>query len=109
MREYYVYILRCADSSYYTGVTNDYERRLAEHQAGTHDTSYTADRLPVELVYVENFQYILDAIEREKQIKGWTRKKKESLISGKPELLPLLTKKDFSIYKKFYRKKCQTE
>ena len=100
MRQYFVYILKCSDDSYYVGVTNDYRRRLREHQSGSHDTSYTCDRLPVELVYVESYQWILDAIDREKQLKGWGRKKKEALIAGNNHLLPPLAKKDFTNYRK---------
>jgi putative endonuclease len=78
-----VYILRCADDSYYTGVTNDLPRRLAEHMSGNNEDSYTAARLPVELVWHEEFIYILSAIAREKQIKNWSREKKEALIEGR--------------------------
>ncbi len=79
---YFVYILRCADGSYYIGVTNDVDRRLAEHQGGLNLGSYTHQRRPVELVLVEWFQHIDQAIAREKQLKGWSRKKKEALIAG---------------------------
>ena len=87
MRKYYVYMLQCSDGSYYTGVTNDCQRRLAEHSEGLSDTSYTFSRLPVELVYVAEFQYVLDAIAWEKRIKRWGRKKKEALIAGATEKL----------------------
>ena len=80
--EYFTYILRCADDSYYIGVTNDYERRVAEHQAGINFSSYTHDRRPVELVHLEAFRDIRDAIAREKQIQKWSRRKKEALING---------------------------
>ena len=80
MREYYVYILRCCDDSYYTGVTNNVEVRVLEHQQGDDPAAYTYNRRPLELVYVQEFREINDAIAAEKQIKGWTRAKKEALI-----------------------------
>lgn len=79
---YFVYILRCADGKYYVGVTNDVERRFAEHQQGLIPRSFTYDRRPVELALVEWFNNIDQAIAREKQIKGWSRAKKEALIAG---------------------------
>jgi putative endonuclease len=80
---FYTYILLCSDTSYYTGITNDMERRLFEHETGTgEDTSYTHARRPLKLVYKEPFQYAEDAIKREKQIKNWSRAKKEALING---------------------------
>jgi len=94
-RRYYVYILRCADDSYYTGITNDIRRRLKEHQSAYNGTSYTASRRPVTLVYCCRFKYVLNAIAWEKQLKGWSRKKKEALMYGEIEKLPGLAKKDF--------------
>jgi putative endonuclease len=81
MYEYYVYILKCGDTSYYTGVTNNQERRINEHVEGADTKCYTYRRRPVDLVFQQGFSEILQAIEREKQIKGWTRKKKEALIT----------------------------
>jgi len=81
-RSYFVYILRCADSSYYTGVTNDVERRLYEHQEGMIRGCYTHDRRPVKLLYAEEFSDIIDALNREKQLKKWSRAKKEALMKG---------------------------
>lgn len=78
---FWVYILRCSDGSYYTGHTDDLERRIAQHQSGT-IAGYTHDRRPVELVFSETFPDRIDALEREHQIKDWSRKKKESLIRG---------------------------
>lgn len=80
MRNYSVYILECSDKSYYIGVTNNIEKRLAEHQEKIDPTCYTATRLPVTLKYVEQFQHVYEAIQREKQLKGWSRKKKEALM-----------------------------
>jgi putative endonuclease len=74
---YYVYILQCSDDSYYTGVTNDLERRLWEHHEGCDKTCYTCDRRPVELKYFEHYHQIKNAIAREKQLKGWSRKRKK--------------------------------
>ena len=76
MKRLWVYILKCADSSYYTGVTNNLERRLNEHMSGSHE-SYTSCRLPAKLVFAEQFNNPLEAIEREKQIKKCTRAKKK--------------------------------
>lgn len=78
--EYYVYILRCNDGSYYTGVTNDYEKRFSEHQDGLDSGCYTFKRRPLELVYHAEFSEITDAIALEKRVKRWSRKKKEALI-----------------------------
>ena len=89
---YYVYILRCADGSYYTGVTSKLQARIDEHQSGVDTKSFTSNKLPVELVYHEVFQMIQNAIVREKQIKGWSRAKKEALISGDYETLAVLSK-----------------
>ncbi|PKL13487.1 MAG: hypothetical protein CVV50_03410 [Spirochaetae bacterium HGW-Spirochaetae-6] len=78
---YFVYILKCSDNSYYTGVTNNIEKRICEHQEGIDTNCYTFFKRPVKLVLTESFGDSLEAIEREKQIKGWTRKKKEALIN----------------------------
>jgi len=75
-----MYILRCADGSYYTGHTDDLEPRIAEHHHGT--PGYTFDRRPLELVWSENFVTREEALAAELQIKGWTRKKKEALIAS---------------------------
>jgi putative endonuclease len=89
----WLYILRCADGSYYTGTTRtDLEIRLAEHQTG-HFGGYTATRRPVVLVYSEYFDRIVDAIAAERQIKGWSRAKKEALIAGRFDLLRALARR----------------
>jgi len=77
---YFVYIVECKDWSYYSGVTNDIERRLWEHNTGHDDGCYTYTRRPVELKYFEIFNDIKQAIAIEKQIKTWSRKKKQALI-----------------------------
>ena len=92
MKNYYVYILKCTDGSYYTGVTNNIEKRLAEHNSDNSVTSYTFKRRPVELVYCQEFNDIKQAIELEKQIKGWSRRKKEALINEDWEKLKLYSK-----------------
>jgi putative endonuclease len=76
----YVYILKCSDSTYYTGITNNPERRLIQNQRGLKKDSYTSSRLPVELVYCELFTDFNLAIECEKKIKKWSRAKKAALI-----------------------------
>jgi putative endonuclease len=93
MKQYFVYILLCSDNSYYTGVTNDMERRLYEHQNGLDPGSYTCKRRPVKLVFVEDFTDIIQAIAFEKQIKGWKRSKKQAIINGDWHLLPELSKR----------------
>ncbi len=76
----YMYILECADGSFYTGSTIDLEKRLKQHQNGE-GANHTKKRLPVELIYFEEFERIDQAFYREKQIQGWSRKKKKALIS----------------------------
>jgi putative endonuclease len=89
----YLYIVRCADGAYYTGTArNGLERRVAEHNAGTYD-GWTARRRPVTLVYSEWFDRILDAIAAERQIKGWSRAKKEALIRGDFDALRALSRR----------------
>ena|SRR5690606_41379028 len=90
---YFVYILKCSDNTYYTGVTNNIERRLIEHQNGEEPKCYTYKRRPVELKFYAEFSNIENAIEKEKQIKKWSRAKKEALIDGDYDLLPSLSKK----------------
>jgi putative endonuclease len=77
----WMYILECSDGTYYTGSTNNIDLRLAQHISGE-GAKYTKKRLPVKLVYVEEFQRIDEAFYREKQVQGWSRKKKEALIKG---------------------------
>jgi len=93
MNQYYVYILKCSDDSYYTGVTNDINYRLQQHQQGYDPLSYTYKHRPVRLVFHTEFNDIQQAIAFEKQIKGWSRKKKEAIINNEWEKLPNLSKK----------------
>jgi len=92
---YCVYILKCSDKTYYTGITSDLDKRLLEHQSGKHFGSYTFDRRPVELVYYAEFTDVNRAIALEKQIKKWSQAKKTALINGEYEKLPNLAKKKF--------------
>ena len=83
--------MQCSDNSYYTGVTNNIDRRITEHNNSMDKTSYTYSRRPVKLIYKETFQNPNDAITWEKRIKGWSRKKKEALIKGDFEELKKLS------------------
>ena len=85
----YMYILHCADDSYYTGSTTDLDRRLLQHQMGE-GANHTKSRLPVKLIYYETYARIDEAYYREKQVQGWSRKKKEALIRGDLAELVLL-------------------
>jgi len=91
MKRGWMYILKCSDGSYYTGSTKDLARRLEQHQVGE-GANHTKKRLPVKLVYYEEYQHVEKAFYREKQVQGWSRKKKEALINGTPGLLPELAK-----------------
>jgi putative endonuclease len=85
--------LRCADGSYYVGSARlGLDRRVAEHNSGAYG-GYTAKRLPVELAWAEHFPLITDAIAVERQIKGWSRAKKEALIRGDFALIRELSKR----------------
>jgi putative endonuclease len=89
--EHYVYILRCSDGSYYVGSTCNLEERLRAHNEGRAAT-HTSEHRPVCLVYSEALPTEEEAIRRERQIKGWSRSKKEALISGDLERLKVLSK-----------------
>ena len=80
----FVYILRCADGTYYTGTSRDtsMDRRVAEHNNGHYPNAYTFKRRPVALVFAEEFANITDAIAAERRIKDWSQAKKEALIRG---------------------------
>src|SRR6266545_7221353 len=90
----WMYILQCSDGTYYVGSTKDLECRFSEHQAGK-GAKYTSRRLPVKLVYSEEYERVVDAYTREKQVQNWSRAKREALINGNPGMLPKLAKKDF--------------
>jgi putative endonuclease len=87
----HVYILECGDGSYYVGSARSLDKRVAEHQAGLGGT-YTSKRLPVSLVFAEHFDRIDDAFEREKQVQGWSRAKRQALIDGRATDLPDLSR-----------------
>ena len=78
---FHVYILRCSDSSYYTGHTDNLEKRMAEHHSGECG-GYTSTRLPVELLWSQDCTTREEALSAEQQIKGWNRKKKEAMMRG---------------------------
>jgi predicted GIY-YIG superfamily endonuclease len=90
----WMYILECADGSYYIGSTIALKRRLMEHEQGA-GAEYTSRRLPIKLVYSEEYERVSDAFAREKQVQNWSRAKREALIQGRHDLLPALAKKDF--------------
>lgn len=96
MKTFYVYILECSDRSYYTGITSNLEKRMTEHHAGSYEDSYTHKRRPVQLVYYTTFTESSLAIDTEKQIKKWSRAKKEALIKNDFKSLRNLARKDFS-------------
>jgi len=104
MRKGYMYILRCSNGAYYTGSTKYLEYRVKQHQAGM-GANFTRKHLPVELVYYEVFQRIDQAFYREKQIQGWSHKKKEALISGNINKLHQLSEcQNYSHFKNFMKK-----
>jgi putative endonuclease len=90
----WMYILECSDGSYYVGSTKDLEYRLYEHQEGK-GAKYTSRRLPIKLVYSEEYERVSDAYVRGKQVQSWSRAKREALIKGNQEILPELARKVF--------------
>jgi putative endonuclease len=90
----FVYMLRCSDGSFYAGSATgeDLTLRIAQHQAGTFE-GYTSTRRPVQLVWSEHFDRITDAIAVERQIKGWSRAKKQALINGDWDSVQRLAKR----------------
>ncbi len=81
-RQYFVYILASATRELYIGVTNDLSRRIPEHRQGLHPDSYAFTHQCTRLVHVESCTDVRDAIRREKQLKGWKRRRKIELIEG---------------------------
>ncbi|MCF8151461.1 MAG: GIY-YIG nuclease family protein, partial [Sulfuritalea sp.] len=79
---FWVYILRCADGSYYTGHTDNLEGRIAQHSSGAVRSCYTFSRRPLECAFSQEFASREEALASEQQIKGWSRKKKEAMIRG---------------------------
>ncbi|REE81980.1 putative endonuclease [Lutibacter oceani] len=95
MKKSFVYILKCSDNTYYTGVTSNLEKRLFQHSSGFYKNCYTNKRRPVTMVFYAEFTDINLAIEKEKQLKKWSRVKKEALINGCYDDLVNLAKKKF--------------
>jgi putative endonuclease len=89
---HYIYILLCSDASYYIGYTTNVEARVRAHNMGL-GAAHTYKRLPVKLIYTEAHPTKLTAFRRERQLKGWTREKKETLIRGDVDLLRALSKR----------------
>lgn len=94
----WVYILKCADGSYYTGCTTNLEERIYEHKSGLYP-GYTHKRRPVELLWFEEFQTLDEAITTERQIKGWSRAKKEALMNNDFDLLQELARSKRNVVK----------
>ncbi len=92
MKQYYVYMLLCNDGSLYVGITNDLERRMWEHENGWSPRCYTHTRRPLRLIYCSEFARVEDAIQWEKQVKGWGRAKKLALADRDWERLKLLSR-----------------
>ena len=93
---FYMYMLKCSDGSYYVGHTDNIEARVSQHKHGLIENCYTSTRLPVEVVFVQNFGTREEAFAAERRIKKWSRKKKEALITQDWQLISLLAKKKFS-------------
>lgn len=91
---FWVYMLRCADGTFYVGHSDNLEHRIAQHQMGN-IKGYTSTRLPVDLVWSQEFSSRIEALEAERQIKGWGKQKKEALIAGDWERISALAKKSF--------------
>ena len=104
MYSYFVYILKCSDGSYYTGITNNLEKRIKEHHFGMQNDCYTYNRRPIEVKFHENFNDVLQAIYFEKKIKKWTRAKKEALIDGNFDMLQILAECRNATHYKYFDK-----
>ena len=90
MKPFFMYMLECNDGSYYIGHTDDIDRRIIEHTQGK-VSGYTKIRLPIKVVYVQDFGTRDEALIAERQIKGWSRKKKEALIKNDWEMIKKLS------------------
>lgn len=91
MKFYYVYILKCSNGLYYTGITSNLERRVNEHNDGKYKNAYTHDKRPVTLEFYQAFTEPVQAIYFEKKIKKWSHKKKEALIKGDFDMIQILS------------------
>jgi predicted GIY-YIG superfamily endonuclease len=94
MNDFYVYILKCNDNSYYIGHTDNIEQRISEHSFNQFKC-YTSSRLPVKVVFIQNFATRDEAFNAERKIKGWSRKKKEAFMQDNWQKLSLFAKKKF--------------
>ena len=90
MKQYFVYIVECSDGLLYTGITNDPDRRLEEHNDGIDKNSFTFKRRPVKMIFLQDFNEAEQAIYFEKKIKKWSAKKKRALAFDNYDLLQLL-------------------
>ena len=99
---YYVYIIKCSDNSFYTGITNNLDKRFQEHILGKHKDCYTYKRRPLELKFHETFNDVLQAIYFEKKIKKWTHKKKQALIDGNFNRLQILSERRNATHYKYF-------
>jgi predicted GIY-YIG superfamily endonuclease len=90
----WMYILECADGSYYVGSTKNLDQRVMQHQSGK-GSRYTSGRLPVKLVYGEEYDQVADAYYREKQVQNWSRAKREALINVNTKNFRRLPKRSF--------------
>lgn len=88
---FYVYILRCADGRYYVGHTDDLDRRMAQHGDGT-ASAFTAKRRPLRLLWATDCPSRAAAFDLERQLKGWSRAKKEAFMRGDYDALPALSR-----------------
>lgn len=109
MFQYYVYILKCSDESYYTGITNDIARRFEEHELGINKECYTFKRRPLVMEFYQVFNDVLQAIYFEKKIKGWTRAKKKALIDKDFDMLQILSECRNATHYKYNRNKRDSE
>jgi putative endonuclease len=91
---FWVYVLNCADGSYYTGHTDNLEQRIGTHQSGAYP-GYTATRLPVKLIWSQECETREEALSAEMQIKSWSRRKKEAMMRGDWKEVSLFGKKKF--------------
>ena len=95
MNDFYVYILKCNDGFYYTGHTDNIEQRMSEHHLNQFKC-YTSSRLPVKILFMQIFGTRDEAFNAERQIKKWSRQKKEALIAGDWQKISFLAKKKFN-------------
>ncbi len=95
MQKCFIYILKCSDGTYYTGIANDLYQKLGHHYCGKFRNYYTYKRRPLKLVYVFGFANPVVAAARHKQIRNWSQAKKEALMSEDYDSLPPLAKKHF--------------